>query len=416
MLNNLKHINKHLKKHNQEHLLYFYDKLTDEEKKILLKQIKDTNIKEITNLYKKSFRDYSIESNRITPLKYYSKTLMEDSTKKNYVSIGEEIIKNGKIAVLTMAGGQGTRLGYKGPKGCYELDFKEKKSLFEVICDKLKEVYSKYGVYLKWYIMTSVDNDFKTKEYFENKNYFNYPKDKIYFFKQDTLPIVDKNGRIILDSLYKIKLGSNGNGDVFRAFAKHKLQNTLDDVDWISISGIDNIVLEIIDPLFIGLTIYNKSNVASKSIKKADLEGKDYVFAKVDNYVDLVDPINFTEKQKYEKNTEGLYLYNQMNILSHLFSKKAFLKLTKLKLPYHRAFKKNDYIDNTGMKVVVKEPNSFKFEKFIFDAFKYFNNFTLLEVEKNEEFAPIKSFTGKYTPETAIDLYCKKYNIEPKIE
>ena len=105
-----------------------------------------------------------------------------------------------------------------------------------------------------------------------------------------------------------------------------------------------------------------------------------------------------------------------MNILSHLFSKKAFLKLTKLKLPYHRAFKKNDYIDNTGMKVVVKEPNSFKFEKFIFDAFKYFNNFTLLEVEKNEEFAPIKSFTGKYTPETAIDLYCKKYNIEPKIE
>ena len=92
MLNNLKHIIKHLKKYNQEHLLYFYDKLTDEEKKILLKQIKDTNIKEITNLYKKSFRDYSIESNRITPLKYYSKTLMEDSTKKNYVSIGEEIM------------------------------------------------------------------------------------------------------------------------------------------------------------------------------------------------------------------------------------------------------------------------------------------------------------------------------------
>ena len=174
--------------------------------------------------------------------------------------------------------------------------------------------------------------------------------------------------------------------------------------------------MEIIDPLLIGLTISNNSNVSAKSIKKKDLDSKDYVFVKVDNRVDIISPKNLREEQKYSKNEDGLYNYNQMNILSHLFSKKAFLQSSKLTLPYHRAFKKNDFIDESGMKVVVKEPNSFKFEKFIFDVFKYFNNFTLLEVEENEEFAPIKAFTGSHTPETALDLYCKKYNINRKEE
>ena len=403
-----------LKKYNQEHLLYFFDKLEDDEKSILIKQILNTDFKTLNRIYTNSFKDDSIDSSRISPIKYYTKSRLSDEEKAKYISIGEGIIKENKLAVLTLAGGQGTRLGFKGPKGCYELDLNEKKSLFELICDKLKSVYNRYGVYLNWYIMTSVDNDESAKKYFEKKNYFNYPKDKIYFFKQHTIEIMDKQGRVLLDKLYSIKRASNGNGDVFRAFKRYHLENTLNNIEWISISGIDNIILEIVDPLFIGITVSDKSMASSKSISKKDLEAKDYVFAKVDNGVNIIPPNNLTVEQKYSKNDDGLYNYNQINILSHIFSKKTFLEIAKLKLPYHRAFKKNDYIDNTGMKVVVKEPNSFKFEKFIFDSFKYINNFTLLEVEENDEFAPIKAFTGDYTPETAVDLYCKKYNVTRK--
>ena len=406
MVKDLEEVQKILKKYNQNHLLYFFDKLDENEKNILISQIKHTNFKRMNKLYIGSFKDDSIDSNRITPLPYFCSSKLSDKEKNKYISLND----------ATLAGGQGTRLGFKGPKGCYELDLDVKKSLFEVIFDKLNTIYKKYGVYLNWYIMTSEGNNKETKDFFEKKAYFGYPKEKIYFFKQDVIEILDKQGKILLDNLYSIKKASNGNGDIFRAFKRAKLEKTLNNIEWISISGIDNIILEIIDPLFIGLTISNNSSVSAKSIRKNDLDSKDYIFVKVDNRVDIISPKNLEDEQKYSKNEDGLYNYNQMNILSHLFSKKAFLQSARLTLPYHRAFKKNDFIDESGMKVVVKEPNSFKFEKFIFDVFKYFNNFTLLEVEENEEFAPIKAFTGSHTPETALDLYCKKYNISRKEE
>lgn len=414
ILNSLRKAQKITKKYDQSHLLYFYNQLDETQKNILINQILNTDFKSLKKLYINSYIETNIDYSRISPVKYFSKESFTEEEIKKYTEIGEKIIEDEKLAVITLAGGQGTRLGFKGPKGCYELDLDKKESLFELICDKLKKIYIQYGVYLNWYIMTSVDNDEATKKYFNEKNFFEYPKEKIFFFKQDTIEIMDKNGKVLLDSLYTIKRASNGNGDVFRAFENYKLEKTLNNIEWISVSGIDNIILEIVDPLLIGLTISNKSSVASKSISKKDIESKDYVFAKIDNLINIIDPNDLSKEQKYSKNNNGQYNYNQINILSHLFNKKTFLQIVKLKLPYHRAFKKNDYIDNSGMKVVVKEPNSFKFEKFIFDAFKYTKKFTLLEVKEIDEFAPIKSFTGKYTPETALDLYCKKYNVVRK--
>ena len=157
------------------------------------------------------------------------------------------------------------------------------------------------------------------------------------------------------------------------------------------------------------MSIYNKSDIASKSVKKHDVYGKEWVFAYVNNKIEIVDP--------YLLGSEMLssMQYNQINILSHLFTKSSFLKCTQIDIPYHRAYKKNDYINEEGMKIVATEPNSFKFEKFIFDVFKFFKNFTLLEVKEENEFAPIKAFAGMYTPETALERYLNK-NIKMNIE
>ena len=391
-----------LSKYDQEHLIYFYDDLEQEEKEKLIGQIKETDFEYLKKLYQNSYKDENIEINRISPIEYYTKAKIDVNSKRIYELIGEKIVKEGKIAIITLAGGMGSRLGYKGPKGCYEIDIPPKKSLFEFICDKLIDAYKKYGVYLKWYIMTSPSNDEKTREYFEKKNYFNYPREKVFFFQQDTINILDTSGKVMLENEYTLKKDSNGNGDVFRAFMENDLEKTLDNIELLSISGVDNIILDIIDPIFIGIAVYHKSDIAAKSVQKEDVNSKDWVFAKVDGKPSIIDPKYLTDEMK---NSDK---YNQINILSHLFTKEAFIKSSSIKIPYNRAYKKNDFINEEGMKIVAKEPNSFKFEKFIFNVFPYFDKLTLLEVNADDDFSPIKSFIGDATPESALEKYLKK--------
>lgn len=395
-----------LKKYNQEHLLDFFDELEDLEKENLISQISSIDFEEIKQLYINSTMDDSISSDRISPIPFVEKNKLSNEEIKNYTKIGNDAIYNKKLAIITLAGGQGTRLGYKGPKGSYEIDMPPKKSLFEFACDNLKKLNESAGVAPNWYVMTSPSNDSATKEYFELKNYFGYPKDKIKFFIQNTLPIIDVNTKVILETPHSIKTGSNGNGDVFKAFASAGFIDELerDNIEWLFIGGIDNILLKLVDPLFLGLTIAGNYQIASKSIKKLDLTSSDWVFANVDGHPSIIDPKNL--------NADNLGIYNQKNMLAHLFSIDALKKLTNAVLPYHRAFKKCDFINPEGMKEVPLKPNSFKFEKFIFDAFSIFDKILLLEVNPEEEFAPIKAFTGKETPETALELYKKYHNLE----
>ncbi|MGN1300285.1 MAG: UTP--glucose-1-phosphate uridylyltransferase [Clostridia bacterium] len=395
-----------LKKYNQEHLLAFFDELTMSEKETLLSQIHNIDFEKINNLYINSTMDDSISYDRISPIPFVDKSKLSTTEVESFSQIGNEVINKGKLAIITLAGGQGTRLGYKGPKGSYEIDVPPKKSLFEFACDNLKELHQLTGTYLNWYIMTSPANDLATKDYFEHKNFFGYPKDKIKFFIQSTLPTINVDTKVILETPYSVKSGSNGNGDVFKAFSSagyiSELENN--DIEWVFIGGIDNILLKLVDPLFLGLTISGNYQIASKSIRKLDLNSPDWVFANVDGCPHIIDPKNLQ--------SNNLENYNQKNILAHLFSISALKKLANVNLPYHRAFKKCDFINAEGMKEVPTKPNSFKFEKFIFDAFSVFDRILLLEVNPSEEFAPIKAFTGNETPETALDLYKKYHHME----
>ncbi len=404
----LKEVMPILEKNEQIHLIQFYDELEEYQKESLINQIKNTNFEFISKLYINSFKNTVVDYKTVEPLPYYSKTTMPKDLEKKCKERGRELISQGKVAVITLAGGCGSRLGFRGPKGTYKLDLPLNKTLFEVLCDKLKNVYEKYGMYLNWYIMTSPGNADMTKEFFEVRDYFGYPKEKIYFFNQHTIDIVNIEGKIILDSIYTLRKDSNGNGDVFKSFIEQKLDKTLENIEWLTISGVDNILLDIIDPIFFGLADINKSSVAAKSVQKQDITDKQWIFAKKDGRPDIINPVYLPARMLKSKNEQGFYNYGQMNILSHLFSKEAFLKSATLDIPYHRAFKKSNYINEEGMKVAVSEPNSFKFEKFIFDVFKHFEKFTLLEVDRSEEFSPIKSFNGDENPEKALEMYLKK--------
>lgn len=399
-----------LKKYNQENLLYFYDELDNKQREFLVNQICNIDFEQIFDLYEASKTDEKISLSEIEPLPYFDKKEIKNVDFINYTDIGEAYIRNGQFAVVTMAGGQGTRLGYKGPKGCFELDIFPKKSLFEILCDQLKQANLKYKITIPWYIMTSIYNDKETKAYFEQRGYFGYPKEAIKFFMQSELPLIDVKANLILEETYKVKEASNGNGNVFEALDNYNLIEDMKkkNIKWVFFSGIDNVVLDIVDPLFLGLTIGNKCEVASKTIYKKDVDSKDWIFVRKKGSPAIISPSYLTDGMKTAKDDNGHDLYREINILAHIFSISAVEHVANKKLPYHRAFKKNTFVNEEGMKQVPESPNTFKFETFIFDAFSYFDNILLLRVKEEDEFAPIKDFNGPHNPEIAKEMYERK--------
>ena len=192
-----------LKKYHQEHILEY--NLSEKQQQELEKQILSIDFEQLQKLYESTKQEKVIEEKKIEHIPYTDKAKMSKEQEQELANIGTEIIKQGHYAVITMAGGQGTRLGHKGPKGTYALDtVNGKKYIFEIIIDKLKKAKEEYGVTIPWYVMTSKDNHDETVCFLENNNYFGYEKDKVKFFKQGELPLIDTQGRVILDENVRI--------------------------------------------------------------------------------------------------------------------------------------------------------------------------------------------------------------------
>lgn len=419
MESQLKKAKKILSKYKQEHLLQFYNELSEEQKSYLLNQILRIDFDEILYLYEKSKSDIFVSTEEIEPLPYINRDNLSLAQLNNYLNLGTDALLQESVGVITLAGGQGSRLGFKGPKGTFLLDLKPKISLFEIVCNYLKEANEKYNITIPWYIMTSMENNALTIKFFEEHNYFNYPKDCILFFTQENLPLINTEGKLILDDLYKIKEASNGNGDLFHALQKHDLIQDMENrnLQWLFVGGVDNVLLNPIDPLFIGATIYEHNEIASKTLFKKEPNDFSWVFARRDNKPAIVDCENFVSELSRITNENGDYLYREVNMLAHLFNISAIKKLANIHLDYHRAFRKSAFINYEGVKQVPSAPNIYKFEKFVFDAFSFFDNITLLRVDVEKEFAPIKDFNGPYNPEVAKKMYKKQIlHIENSLE
>ena len=207
MQNKFKKAKEILKKYNQEHLLHFYDEISDDEKNKLLNQILTINFEQILAIYKKSLNFHYDPNVKVSPIPHIEKNKLSFDEIDYYSKIGEAVIKSNEFAVVTMAGGQGTRLGHTGPKGTFKLDVYGKgKYLFEILADNLQEANKKYGVVINWYIMTSKENNADTVEFLEKNNYFGYDKNKVTIFKQSELPLVDTEGKFLVNKEYKIKV------------------------------------------------------------------------------------------------------------------------------------------------------------------------------------------------------------------
>ena len=408
-------IKKKLKKYSQEHLLNNFENLSEEKQKRLLEQIKNIDFDLIKSLYDTTQNiTTEIQDDQIKPIEFFDKEKLYDDYKK-YKEIGEKAIRTKKLAAVTMAGGQGTRLGHDGPKGTYDIGLESHKSLFELLSDGLKEQGKKYGVIIPWFIMTSRENNDATVEFFAKHRYFGYEKDKnIFFFKQGELPMIDTEGKILIGEDGLIKEAANGHGGIYEALVKNGMTKKMRElgVEWVFIGGVDNCLVKMVDPVLMGIAIDKNVTAAGKSVVKANPQEKVGVFCKRNGRPSVVEYTEIPKEMSEATDENGNLIYGESHILCNLFNIDAIERMGSKPLPYHIAFKKATYIDKDGNKVVPDGPNAYKFEAFLFDAFGELDDMAILRVKREEEFAPVKNATGTDSPETARELYRKFYNIK----
>ena len=398
-----------LKKYGQEHLLNEYDKLDEKHKKKLIEQIEGIDFELIKKLYEDTKKKPSMSGDKITPIEYLDKYKLGDKY-KYYENLGKKAIKEGKLAAVTMAGGQGTRLGHDGPKGTFDIGLDSHKSLFELLCDSLKEEGKKYGVVIPWFIMTSRENNDATVKFFEKNKYFGYQKDKnLFFFEQGELPMVDTEGKILIGEDGLVKEAADGHGGIYESLVKSGMTKKMRNmgIEWVFIGGVDNCLVKMVDPVLMGIAIDKNVTVACKSVVKANPHEKVGVFCKRNGRPNVIEYSEITNEMAEARDKDGELLYGESHILCNLFKVDAIERMGAEPLPYHVAFKKAKYIDKNGKLVVPDSPNAYKFEAFLFDAFGEVDEMAILRVKREEEFAPVKNAdsAGVDCPSTARKLY-----------
>ncbi len=405
-----------LKKYGQEHLLNNFDKLDDIHKERLLEEIENIDFELIRSLYESTNKKQKKEVDKIEPMEYLDKFKLNEKY-KYYENIGKKAIKEGKLAAVTMAGGQGTRLGHDGPKGTFDIGLDSHKSLFELLCDSLKEEGKKYDVTIPWFIMTSRENNADTIKFFEKHKYFGYQKDKnLFFFVQGELPMIDTEGKILLNEEGLIKQAADGHGGIYESLVKSKMTEKMKSmgIEWVFIGGVDNCLVKMVDPVLMGIAIDKKVTVACKSVVKANPHEKVGVFCKKNGRPNVIEYSEITDEMAEATDDNGELLYGESHILCNLFSVEAVERMGANPLPYHVAFKKATYMNQNGEIVVPDSPNAYKFEAFLFDAFGVVDEMAILRVKREEEFAPVKNAdsAGVDCPKTARDLYNKFYHLK----
>jgi len=395
-----------LKNHNQEHFLAFWDKLDKGQRQDLLAQIQRLDFDKIDVWVKKFIKNPVSDaiSGDYVPAMSYHPTPVGPQQQRKYaeaVKLGKELISAGKVAAFVVAGGQGTRLGFDGPKGNFPISPIKKKTLFRIFADSIAAASQKYHADCPWYVMTSPLNYGQTTEIFRSNNYYGLGEKNVFVFQQETLPNFSLDGKILLEDKAKIACSPDGHGGSFRALYQ---SGALDDmkrrgVEFLSYWQVDNPLINIFDPLFIGLHVLDKAEMSSKTLIKSGPKEKVGNFCLVDGRVNVIEYSDLPDELSEKRNPDGSLVFELGSIAIHIINRTFVEKLNAgdFSLPLHRAVKKIQHIDEKGNTV---ESDGIKLESFVFDALPLASKSVILQTIRSEEFAPTKNATGVDSVET----------------
>lgn len=392
-----------LKKYGQEHILAYYDELNENERAELLSQIEMTDFSVLENLSEE--KNALSKRGKFEPL---GAVTIEDiaENREKYYSAGSEAIKEGKVAAVLLAGGQGTRLGFDKPKGMFNIGVSKELYIFECLMNNLMKIVKSTGSYVPLYIMTSEKNHHDTVNFFEEKNYFGYDSSYIKFFIQDMAPSVDFNGKIYMESKSDISISPNGNGGWFSSIVRAGLLNDIKKkgIEWINVFAVDNVLQQIADPYFIGAVINSGSQSGSKVVSKVSPEERVGVLCLEDGKPSIVEYYEMTEEMRTLVTENGQLAYKYGVILNYLFRVDRLEDIIAEKMPVHVVEKKIPYMDNNGGFVIPEKNNGYKFETLVLDMVHLQESCLPYEVERSKEFAPVKNAEGVDSVESARKL------------
>lgn len=392
-----------LKAKNQQQLLDYYDELSEQRKEILLSQIEKIDFKTLEDILGDIKHSKERRIGKLAP----ADTLDIPSIEKNraiYEEVGCRAIKQGKVAAVLLAGGQGSRLGISAPKGTYNIGISRELSIFGCQMENIKSVAEKVGYNFHLFVMTSEINDRQTRDFFADNEYFGYDKGKIHFYVQDVTPACSFDGKILLAEKHLPALVPNGNGGWYVSLLNSGYGKLLksEGIEWLNVYGVDNVLQKICDPVFVGATLSAGVNCASKVVNKTNPEEKVGVLCKEDGVPTVIEYTEIGEN-KNARNADGQLTFRAGVILNYLFSVKKLDGVCGDKLPYHVAEKKVSFIKD-GKPYSPEKPNAYKFELLAVDLVALMGNCLAFEVEREKEFAPVKNAVGADSVETAREL------------
>lgn len=403
-------------KAGQGQVLQFYEELKPEEKGAIYKQLSPIDPEHINKLADTALHPPKAESEDQNPKLEQlpdSATTSTIDSKEDALSKwhdeGLKLISANKVGVVLMAGGQGTRLGSSAPKGCYDIGLPSNKSLFQLQAERILKLqhlasrhHNKEDVVMPWYIMTSGPTRKPTEQFFEEHSYFGLNRNDVKFFEQGTLPCIGNNGKILLESKSKVAVAPDGNGGLYPALTSSGIVADMEKrgVQHIHAYCVDNCLVRVADPTFIGFAAEKDVDIATKVVRKRDAKESVGLILQKNGKPDVVEysEIDSATAEAKDPRDSNLLKFRAANIVNHYYSFRFLQSIPDWahRLPHHVAKKKIPCVDQEGKQIKPEKPNGIKLEQFVFDCFPFLSmdKFACMEVKREDEFSPLKNAPG----------------------
>ena len=387
---------------NQKYIKAMMEKNTTEQNEKLTKRLEEIDFSVLEHIERKETVN---ERGVFAPLDAVEVSEIE-ARGAEFKELGLKAIREGKVGAVLLAGGQGTRLGLDRPKGTLNIGVAKELYLFEQLLRNLMDVTDEAGVYVPLYIMTSNINNADTTAFFEEHDYFGYPKDYVKFFVQEMVPACDYEGRIYMESQTEVAMSPNGNGGWFSSMVNAGLLSDIKErgIEWINVFAVDNCLQRIADPMFVGATIAYGCESGAKVVRKAAPDERVGVLCTEDGKPSIAEYYEMTEEMATARKENGDLKYGFGVILNYLFSEKKLEQIADARMPIHVVEKKIPYMDVDGTFVKPEQPNGYKFETLVLDMVHMMDDCIPSEVVREREFAPIKNLHGVDSLDSAREL------------
>ncbi len=388
----------------QEHVLRFWDELDGAQRESLAAELSALDLETLPALIASVLEATPHESGALEPCELIElgddrATQARDARARE---AGAALLSEGKVAAFLVAGGQGTRLGYDGPKGRFPVGPLTHRSLFAYHAHRVRATCRRYDATLPYYVMTSTLNHDSSVAAFNEAENFGLEPDQVSLFQQGMLPAVDLEGKILLADKHKLALSPDGHGGSFAALMR---SGALDDMERRGIEQVfyfqvDNPLAPVFDPVFLGHHVLAGAEMSTKVVPKSDPHEKVGVLGKIDGKLGVIEYSDLSDELAKRTDDQGRLVFRAGNIAIHAMSVPFIRRIASgdLSLPVHRALKKVPHVDANGVQVSPSEPNAIKMETFVFDALPLAQTSITQEVRREDEFAPVKNAEGSDSP------------------